>query len=1075
MSWKQYGGVRKQDKYHNITIGTLVADEVLVRQKYTGVLDFQGSITVESDSRVKGNMVSQRNTFSLFDMNIGQDLYLNNRMYFGVGYNDYTTLATANFEPLLNSTSVYPYLSGSNVGIGINITNPLYAFEVNGIADTQTNIFTSSSRSTTNRSIIAKNVNNRGLVVTAQDTISKIGFFSETVATNPASVENAAINYQNGGLFSIVSPYINLIPGNNTNILSNLRVSLRDTPATISNEKTFFNETAIIFDTSNGPYLYSAFENPNTYCGNATSFIANDASSVTFVNLITTNKQGLSVGGGVFPNDTSRSYGSLAMCDSSGNYKTNQTIVSGNSLVKYATTLGINSYAPKVDNYVLDINGPTHLGSTEIMKVAGYNFEVKQVSFSKINKNYAIAVGTPASTLADNLPVQYRFRQYAAYTTNAGKTWNLTYIIGSENADTDLERAPTIFVCSLYDASFGIIGTDSNFIYYTKNGGKSWVEFFFSNSRDIENARDIYIAKNQTGGLRTFLVYILNSGEQDIEYFDIPDYTILPDVFSQTQYLRATTYPIPAPTVQNILYSDGYGEFVYFVGNGIAKYRVSDAVSLYSTEMTHQYNQAAAYDNSYAIAVGNNIISVTRNGTDWMDYIPSSQGLGNITLNSIYIYDTKRAVAVGNAGAFVYTTDGANTWQIVPNAVLNESGISTRINGTNNRLLSVYMYDIESFLITNVKGAYVYRVVGNTIFNTQGNTNMYYCTIPNIFNRVNNDLLDLSGNMNIDGDIKLNSGGRIISLDSTFDLLSTNVTTLNVAASATNINIGNTETGGFTNIQNQLSVAGNTSFQNNLNVNGNLQAENWLIRGTLDLSLSRHFFLVAQDASMQSNLYVQGLTIMQDGSFNASMSVGTDSSFNGNIYVGGNTVLNKALDVYGNTNLYNNLNISGDMSANRNVDIIGNAQLYSSLDVSDNAILRNGLSVANDTSLGGNLTVTGTTILKGKFVQQGSTTFTGGLSILTPALIGSSIDVSDNAVIRNNLSVLGDISLNRRLFIGNSVVINKPPNTAKLSAILDVSGAVMATSLGIATQSVNSQYSLDISGHTNSTGCIFQF
>jgi acyl-[acyl carrier protein]--UDP-N-acetylglucosamine O-acyltransferase len=352
---------------------------------------------------------------------------------------------------------------------------------------------------------------------------------------------------------------------------------------------------------------------------------------------------------------------------------------------------------------------------------------------------------------------------------------------------------------------------------------------------------------------------------------------------------------------------------------------------------------------------------------------------------------------------------------------------------------------------------------------------MYYCTIPNIFNRVNNDLLDLSGNMNIDGDIKINSGGRLISLDSTFDLLNTNVTTLNMGGSATNINIGNTDTGGFTNIQNQLSVAGNTTFQNNLNVDGNLQADNWLIRGTLDLSLSRHFFLVAQDASMQSNLYVEGLTIMQDGSFNRSMSVGTDSSFNGNVYVGGNTVLNKNIDVLGNTKLNNNLNIIGDLSANRNVNIRGNTQLYSKLDVSDNVIMRNGLSVANDTSMGGNLIVMGNTIVKGTFIQQGSTTFTGGLSILTPALIGSSIDVSDNAVIRSNLNVLGDISLNRRLFVGNVAVINKPPTSAKVNAILDVSGAIMTTTLGIATQSVNSQYSLDISGHTNSTGCIFQF
>ena len=39
-SWKRYGGVNKTDKFKNLTIGTIVADQVLLRQKVSTIQNF---------------------------------------------------------------------------------------------------------------------------------------------------------------------------------------------------------------------------------------------------------------------------------------------------------------------------------------------------------------------------------------------------------------------------------------------------------------------------------------------------------------------------------------------------------------------------------------------------------------------------------------------------------------------------------------------------------------------------------------------------------------------------------------------------------------------------------------------------------------------------------------------------------------------------------------------------------------------------------------------------------------------------------------------------------------------------
>jgi hypothetical protein len=75
--WRQYGGIRKQDTLHNLTIGTLVADKVLLRESYAGEYVINGTIEVKTDVNVYGNVNSRSSIHSLYDLFVGASILTN--------------------------------------------------------------------------------------------------------------------------------------------------------------------------------------------------------------------------------------------------------------------------------------------------------------------------------------------------------------------------------------------------------------------------------------------------------------------------------------------------------------------------------------------------------------------------------------------------------------------------------------------------------------------------------------------------------------------------------------------------------------------------------------------------------------------------------------------------------------------------------------------------------------------------------------------------------------------------------------------------------------------------------------
>jgi hypothetical protein len=784
-TFRKYGGTQNYSKDNNITTNTLVCNNLVLRNDYVGTFTIDGGLEVSADSHfgqnvdISGNLTAQNvqinSGFVFSDLSINGNLevfqnttiegYLNvyDALYFGQGANS--------------------YLFGNQTQelLGLNTTDPQATLDIQG---STTNVLNVYSNQPTNRNIIAQNQNNHGIVVQTSDISSSIQFFNDTTISN--TTPDAQIEYLEGGYL--------ILDASNTQVYSQFSI----VPSTDSSLGYIKNETAIIYDISSGKYLPKIYNTQTTEnTGNALTLVTTDTSSITFLNIITPLQKGLEIGGGVYPNDTSRSLGTLGYNDNSGNYIPFQNMVSGSSLVKLRATTGLNTYAPRTDLYTLDINGPVHITNGQITPVIDSSFQILQTHFSNTT---GISVGTPSSITSP-------YYQNILYTNNGGQSWNLSNI-NSGDLQTLSQNFNTIYT---YNSTYAFLGGTSGFFYYTNNGGQSWANITIANLTTIYS---IYVcASPSVSGLRVY--YLTNTGlGAIITYFDV-----LFTNLNGNQYLPVTIFPINDSAFTQVTHINGDGTtYIYVTGintsgkDQIARYPLNISSATYTTpNALYNYN-AINVLNNIVIAVGTGSIYCSTNAST--SYTWTNNTSISATLTSIYILDSLNAVAVGTNGTIIYSNNGFITWQNIPTEILNASGNATDITSYN--LVDIDMIDINTLIITATITSYVN---GSQL----GNSREFYLYLPNLFNRQNNSVLDISGATYISGDLHVNDGGGIVSNDVSFSLINTNVQTIYFGGTATSINIGSTT--GNTTIQNNLVVLGETITQD-ISLNGNIYVNN---------------------------------------------------------------------------------------------------------------------------------------------------------------------------------------------------------------------------------------------------------
>ena len=792
-SWKKYGGTRKPDQQHTFTVKTLVADELLLRQKYSGVFEVLGSINVAQD--IYGNGALQ-----LFgaDDNLKLDISENAML----PYDTYIT-------KLFLGTNTIDFITGSDQnGIGINLPDGIDSygtFEVVGRSGITHN-FVASSPTATSSSVLNRNVNDYGIRTYVTDSTSSIEFYNNDTIKEALGTPNGAIIYDsaNGGSLTFTSPLLQ---------------------ASDSIQQTY------------KPLIYN---NDLIKTGNSLTLTSGyDASANTQFTIASSNGEGAVFTGGAFPYDTRKAMGIIGLKDNVyADYEPCIHLVTTNNLYKHKFTIGVNDYNPN-SNYIFNINGKT------LIKNGGEinNYLTLPIDSLRVIKSDSKVYlsGYPSSYEIDS---NNFFSYNIHYTQDSGLNWDTSFpsnIVTSGHTWKDQNNSVIAMNTPLKhetDSTLHIIGTNDSYIYITNNISNipnSWKYFslglFDPQNSNVFNNDIVYIETYYVDS-KLYLIYqnaLGNTFYIDCSNISKASKTLQAHFFETNANNTTFNYSELNPTAialpTTITQSKQIGDYLFITSSdsgsgtsdgGIRRIMIDSNTNNMVFVTTNSSDTYYNIDTigSTIIAIGENVISIsTDNGSNWTNISPSSiSNIGIVTpiLRGLHMVSENEVYIVGD-GVFIYFRDNTssnitniNYWNIITPEQMPQNGLQSIINDTNSMFIDVYKVDDENFILTRQFKEYDYATSQNPL------TNFYYVNIPHLFNYETTHTLDICGNVGIDGN---------------------------------------------TNISNKLYVTNDVSFNSKLFVDNDVSLNSLLNVGdnaTFDAEVD-----IYGDVSMASHLYVQ--------------------------------------------------------------------------------------------------------------------------------------------------------------------------------------------------------------------------
>ena len=361
-NWKQYGGTYKSFK--TFSIGNVVADDVLLRQKYSGEFEILGSITIQQNMIAKGidvgdGIINRRQFLQLSLADTNNEFHIYTPTRFG-NDNNLSTLST-------------DFITGSTQGIGINTTDISASLHILGrkiptpepenYNESRNHDLIVSSGQTRSSTIITQNSELSGIRAISDEVGSKIEFYGNSIYEN----------LNNAGAAILFNKETNSLQ------FDTEQFSFGD-----SNQKKLFRYA---YDTLGNSY--------NVFSGTALTCKSSEqtfgANSNTFFDITSSTSNGLAFVGGAFPLDpTNESFGLVGIRQNQGitlsNFQPTYSIISNkpNGIDDHTpikrTRMGINSYNPKKD-YTFSVNGKMRIENGEVNEIAFINIEPNRIVY----------------------------------------------------------------------------------------------------------------------------------------------------------------------------------------------------------------------------------------------------------------------------------------------------------------------------------------------------------------------------------------------------------------------------------------------------------------------------------------------------------------------------------------------------------------------------------------------------------------------------------------------------------------------------------------------------------------------
>jgi hypothetical protein len=1013
-TWRKYGGTNNTEIQNTINTTYLSTENFNMQEPFQGTFRINGDISLNdisassavflNDVRVIGSIFS--NNLNINDITADGNLYveknefLTQKLYMDVdNTSDYLTRA---------------FMIGNSGKLGVNVERPSYTLDICGNIG---QVLSVQSTQADTRNIIAQNVNHKGISVKANNAVSQLQFFNNGIV-------DSYIQYSHDRTLTIdVS--------NNTFITSKV---------SIAGDSHLLNETLIIHGENTEIVLPNIYLNPSAGSGNTLTLVSGNNTSSSFMNIVSPNGNGLMVGGGTYPVDSSRSFGMIGL----NNSTPSQVLVSGNNIGKNDTTVGINTYAPRTETYVLDINGPVHIGHGEIKQTLTTDFEVRGVSV--YNGSTVFMVGT--SSTFPNLDPAATFNYKVARSLDSGRTWSYINLVGDLNGDYVYS-----FPGMATDGTYSVFTGDLD--YYTVDNGNTWRRFNIAPFLDANKfIKDVMINHDLS---YTFLItntiigYFSNEGIINFDGYigNVFVGDIYPARFDVSASIQFNSPNRMSPVISDKVFIAG--------SSGIQNYTVGTR-NVSSIQPSGNYKDISIYGNNTIVAVGADVAYSTNTGVNWTKLTRTFSP----ALNSVYIYDAMSAIAVGDNATILFSVDGFNTWNPVPDLVLNAGGTKATLLRGNFTHIKAVDDATGTYLITTT----IKQYSTNPSTFSDGQTYSFYCYLPGIFGR--SKVLDICGNVSVDGDVNIT---ETLVVSSQNESTSTNSGALTVAGGAgvggnlfigKNVDVSNnvavrsavnstsSSTGAFT-VAGGLGVAKNIYVGGNEVITGTATIEGIVFANSVSgsTSTSTGSLQVAGGAGIKGNVYIGGDEVISgevsilSNSSSASSSTGALRVSGGvgvasNLHVGGNEVVNGILTLNNNSGATSTstgtLRVIGGAGITGNAYIGGDVVLYGNLDLYSPLNIRNisestsssngaftvagGVGIGGNLNIGGNATVLGSSTITQNSTVLGNTSLSGKLDVSGPTVISST--VASNGTSSGALVVSGGVGVGGNIWTGGN-------------------------------------------------------